>query len=525
MKSSEGPLINVALGKSATQSSDAGYRCPSKTSGHTATSGIKKGGFGFHTHPDPEPWWLLDLESAYEIHRIIVYNRESANPDNARTLTISLGLKPDGPWTEVHKSDASFGGFVSNSPLDVKLKKGISARYVRLHLRESKHFHLDEVEVYGLAKSQEAKRLAKAYKLRTRKLEAGEEEGSDLVNSDAWNRAAFCAEYNVDRGRLMSQWFHGMPTIDIDRSIPFNGKIETLRLHGNGGLGNVIFEMINASILARSMKCSVIEVAGKGVASDDLPLTVDGLLISPHRPPETKRPALDGCFYWPGGANAIVGDYTADFALDTIRRFVSPAFSRYIKAAPPGADDVLTIHFRAGDIFAPGPMPYGGYIQPPVSYYFRAIKFAKENFGVRSVHLVFQDRTNPCVDMVSEYLSDQHIAFTSQSSTLFEDVVTLMGARNLVAGYGSFCEAVALLSPHVKTYTGFRAVSTQSNIAFWAQSRTEDILRAKGVRTFVIDDQDGNYIKPYTWNNSPEQLNLMKTYPESQLRLQERLGS
>ena len=85
------------------------------------------------------------------------------------------------------------------------------------------------------------------------------------------------------------------------------------------------------------------------------------------------------------------------------------------------------MHFRGGDIFLPGGT-HPWYVQPPASFYVKALKFAMAELGVTSAHLVFQDRTNPCVGIVENYLATQGVAFISQSSSLLEDVATLLGA-------------------------------------------------------------------------------------------------
>jgi hypothetical protein len=154
----------------------------------------------------------------------------------------------------------------------------------------------------------------------------------------------------------------------------------------------------------------------------------------------------------------------------------------------------------------------------------KSVKFALAELRISAVHLVFQDRSNPSIDIVSEYLKSQDIPFTLQSSTVFDDLVTLLSARHIVVGYGTFCEAVGLLSERIQTYIGFRTLSTQP-IKFWGQSRVDELLRAKGVRTLVIEDWDHSYIAPGTWCNTPDQIDLIRTYPEAKLCYQDWRGS
>lgn len=520
-----GPLVNVALKRPATQSSDAGHRDPGKPTGATATSGVLTGGWGFHTEAEPEPWWMVDLQEDRLVHRVVVFNRENTSAEHADTLTISVGPTASGPWQVIHQNAGRVGGFFSGNPLVVVPAVPLQARYVRLHLNEAKYFHLDEVEVYAPPCPNDPFYLTilQAYALQASIPVVEREAESEAVNTPAWNRAVFCGRRKLNYDAIIKPWFHGFPRIMTDPREVFDGQIATLRLRGYGGLGNAIYELINASMIARTLGCTAIENSGKDAAADTVPFQVDRLMISPPRSNREHLPALDGCMYWPSDGKQLIGDYTADYALDTIRRFVNPTYQAYHDAAGCLGDHVIALHFRGGDIFAPGPMEYAGYVQPPASHYLKSVKYAMAHFGVTAVHLVFQDRTNPSVDMVEDYLVANNIPYTAQSASLLEDVATLLSARHLVAAYGTFSEAIALISNQIKSYFGFRYFSTQTGIKFWTQSRVGDILRAKGCRTFLVDDPNGSYIPPHRWANTPEQLELMRHFPESRLRLMERL--
>jgi len=41
----------------------------------------------------------------------------------------------------------------------------------------------------------------------------------------------------------------------------------------------------------------------------------------------------------------------------------------------------------------------------------------------------------------------------------------------------------------------------------------------RGVETIIIDDPDRSYIKEETWDNSPEQIELMRSYPIEKLHV------
>jgi F5/8 type C domain len=519
------PLVNVAFGKPSTQSSDAGHRDAGKPIGAGATSGVKTGGWGFHTEYEENPWWCLNLLHPYQVRRIVVFNRETANTDYSATLSISLGQTSEGPWQKVHQQSAPFGGHLSKAPLIVNLPEPVSAQYLRFQLHDTKALHLDEVEVYAAPEpgSEEARIVEETYSLISQVGDGQHQNNLMLVNGDVWNRAAFCARFGIDQPRAEREWLHGIPHIMVDRGKPFDGRPGSFRMQGLGGFGNVFYEFMNACLIARAVGCQSIVAASTIHLPNDVPFDADGLRICPPGQQYVQRLEMFGTFYWPRGAEDLVGPYSTDTALDLIRRCAQPVYKHYLHAAGSLGDHVMALHFRGGDIFEKGPVQHGWYVQPPVSYYVKAIKFGIARLGVTDIHLVFQDKTNPCVDLVAQYLTKLGIPFTEQSSSVFTDVATLLSASHIVAPYGTFSESIGLLSDRVRSYIGFRSLSTQQSIRFWMQSRVEDILRAKGARTFVIDDPDGSYIKPETWRNLPEQHELMHSFPETKLRLMERL--
>ncbi len=181
------------------------------------------------------------------------------------------------------------------------------------------------------------------------------------------------------------------------------------------------------------------------------------------------------------------------------------------------------MHFRGGDIFvgdANGNI-HGWYVQPPASYYLKAFDYAQRQLGVESACLVFQDRTNPAVDCVAKELAARGVPCRLQSTDLKTDLSCLLGATHIVPSYGTFCEAIALLSPHCESYFGFRRLSCLHEVEGFPQSRVDQMLRAMGVRTFLIDDVADRYTSQKRWTASSEQLDLMKTYPRDMLELTE----
>ena len=144
------PSTNLALNKFAIQSSTAtdwgGNWYPSK-----GVDGIKTGNIyagGFHTNNEVNPWWQVDLGEINQLTEVRIYNRLDCCSDRSRTLQVLLSDEGQN-WRVVYSHDGSVFGGADGNYLDIKLNNEI-ARFVRVQLRETNWFHLDEVEVYGV---------------------------------------------------------------------------------------------------------------------------------------------------------------------------------------------------------------------------------------------------------------------------------------------------------------------------------------------------------------------------------------
>ena len=140
--------FNVARGKPATQSSISDHSRIQTAAGDAAgaVNGVINGGFGFHTGLDAPPWWCVDLEAAYPVREILVYNRLDV-PDRARTLIAASSADMIG-WTirYRHPPDQDFGG-ADGRPLAIRFPEPITMRFLRLQLAVREFLHLDEVEI------------------------------------------------------------------------------------------------------------------------------------------------------------------------------------------------------------------------------------------------------------------------------------------------------------------------------------------------------------------------------------------
>ena len=83
-------LPNIALNKRATQSSLSQWSrgsTPEEDAGQ-AVNGLPAKDYAFHTDNEHNPWWMVDLGSAAQIHLIRIYNRDlRSGLDSAASVT------------------------------------------------------------------------------------------------------------------------------------------------------------------------------------------------------------------------------------------------------------------------------------------------------------------------------------------------------------------------------------------------------------------------------------------------------
>ena len=197
-------------------------------------------------------------------------------------------------------------------------------------------------------------------------------------------------------------------------------------------------------------------------------------------------------FYWTRDFSDLPRP-TSGVLRDIGRRYVVPICAFAI-------DEVLTddgvahVHVRSGDTFCKRPPDF--YVPPPLDYYNVVLA------GYSRAVVVYEDLANPCAGYLAE-------RFTSQSSSLSADLTTLMAARTLVAGYGTFCLIVYFLSPNLR-----RLVLPDYCAADFAGSSSLQPPHPFGDTgdvevTYV---RLPGYIRQGEWRNTDEQREFMLTY-------------
>ena len=287
-----------------------------------------------------------------------------------------------------------------------------------------------------------------------------------------------------------------------------------------GMFGNNVYQVLNAALAARSSGCGhlSLDVMDDLAPFDDF--TLDGVRVS-RRGALPDGPFLEGSFYVPFGfEQAVTRNGPADLAA-----FTGQLTERvYDGLAPKDGDDRIAVHIRSGDVFNPlGPVPFA-YVQPPASYYVKAILHARA--GGRDgalVDLIYQDRANPAVSAIEDRLLREKVPFRSASGSVAEDYRRLTSAPVIVASASTFVETAALLSRRLRAYYSFRDHCSQAEFKPFMQANVSRILSARGVTCTLIDDVSRTYINKWCWANSLEQHAAIRDLPEENLRLYESL--
>ncbi|HEY9619258.1 MAG TPA: hypothetical protein V6C78_02770 [Crinalium sp.] len=180
-------------------------------------------------------------------------------------------------------------------------------------------------------------------------------------------------------------------------------------------------------------------------------------------------------------------------------------------------DETLVIHIRSGDAFKEKGV-HSAYVQPPLSFYIKVI----ETYGYKDIVIVSQaDLRNPCIEQLKHRIPTIKI----QTSSLEEDVSTILSARNLVVAFSTFSLSLAFSSPNIKQLhiPCFDVEKGYWRTYFWSDFfRLNLKANRKKMNDSALDfkvDFLGihNYVLIGGWKNSEEQRRLMIEHPLDQV--------
>ena len=305
-------------------------------------------------------------------------------------------------------------------------------------------------------------------------------------------------------------------------------RIVGLKMSYGGRFGNVLFKYTNAIIIAWKTGLEYIQLGRHQLFDPIKQITVDGLTFLPADAPLPANGAfLTGDFFDTRPFAPILSSFLTFTRQDEIehcrvaREIIRPYLLTWLPCSNSDRfEDELTVHIRSGDIFCSDKPVDSWYRQPPLAFYTLVINRLIANGTITRVCLVFEDRGNPCVDALVEFLTEKRIAFRCKSGTLAEDLSALIDAHHLVFGYGTFGYAVCRLSIRIKTVHYFApelggryGLIPGIDQVFSVYDRADGYIKAY--------EFDGDTIGPGEWRNTPEQRELMCTYPREALEIEE----
>ncbi len=281
---------------------------------------------------------------------------------------------------------------------------------------------------------------------------------------------------------------------------PGPGHVFGIRLTRYGRFGNNLLQMAIAIALARQIGWGWIQVCETDFMRTFDVRDVGGVsLLHPQHPrPEGVR-FLTGPFIGRQNFRAQLAGLSQLDLHRIISTSVRPLLEIPVAHVP---DDELVVHIRSGDVFKSN--PHRAYGQPPLSFYRLIIDALRRAGEIQRVCLVFEDKKNPCVSAVAEYLDHIGMPCRMQSGSFAQDVAVICGARRVVFGVGTFGLGIAASSERLREVYCFRQPG------FAALPNLE--------RVWLVDAAD-DYIPPQGWLGTPDQLAALVNYPIEKLSL------
>lgn len=191
------------------------------------------------------------------------------------------------------------------------------------------------------------------------------------------------------------------------------------------------------------------------------------------------------------------------------------AIRKIMKIPPACISDDLYVHVRSGDVFT-RPNPKLNYVQPPLSFYQKAILDQLERYSIKGIKIVFQNKHNFIIDPLIDWAKKlgKPVSICSNPDDAKADVRELLKARYSIIGKGSWMPIISCIAGKVKEISCFRALDG----AFLFKNSKTNIR--------IYEDADGNYI--HNWRirpgNCPEakvQIQQLLHYPIEQIRLKD----
>ena len=170
----------------------------------------------------------------------------------------------------------------------------------------------------------------------------------------------------------------------------------------------------------------------------------------------------------------------------------------------------LVIHIRSSDVFSDLKV-HPLYIQPPLSYYQKIIEYG----NYQDIVIVTEaDRLNPCINELSIRYSAR-----VQSNSLEEDINTILSAKHLVIGQGTFGNNLSMMSPNLqKLYRPFFLHYSRDYLFKLAEELPYQTIFAR-LPFYIFPSENLTEYEFEGWANSSEQKKFMLYYPKEMIEI------
>jgi hypothetical protein len=144
---------NVALGRTATQSSNLESTSVAALAVDGNTDGSFFDGSVTHTNLDANAWWQVDLGSSATVNSIVIWNRTDCCEVRLADYWVFVSVAPFGPTDTPSTLQSRTGTWGSHqttapNPSTMIAVGGVQGRYVRVQLTGTNYLSLAEVQVF-----------------------------------------------------------------------------------------------------------------------------------------------------------------------------------------------------------------------------------------------------------------------------------------------------------------------------------------------------------------------------------------
>ena len=235
--------------------------------------------------------------------------------------------------------------------------------------------------------------------------------------------------------------------------------------------------------------------------------TIDGVLLTRDKPGKNEEIISDKFFH----AHTF-GGHTPDIDISQCRKVFDEVSNKVMGIKDRNISDELFIHLRSGDIFTL-PKPKRNYVQPPLSFYQKAIIDQIELTDFSGIRICFEDYHNPVIGRLIDWCKtrlDLPVTIQSKPKSLSADLKELFKARHIITSFGSFIPMICCLSGGVERLSYFRDLP---GINYLKQFDTRLVK--------YVDD--GSYMKkwaivPHSIPESDAQKEMLVTYPKAKIK-------